>query len=141
MHIEIIPNIGTGNPIIVEMTGLNPVVVEVIPDEPESLEVEVISSGTSEVVADAIAQHNEDPNAHGVQLDGGGSQRFVILSITTAGQTTFTLPQVPPNPSTVNLFLNGVRASYIAHFTINGVILNYVATVPLSTADRLEILY
>ena len=65
---------------------------------------------------------------------------YQVLTISSNGQTSFTLNSIPTNPNTSNLYLNGVKAIYSIDYTITGTTLTWTG-VRLNTSETLEIYY
>lgn len=63
-----------------------------------------------------------------------------LLTISTNGQTVFTLPSTPAAPGNSLLFLNGIKQAYGVDYVIDGLILTW-SSIALLTSDTLEIFY
>jgi len=75
------------------------------------------------------------------------SQEQTTLSVATNGQTIFTLPSRPANPTAVQLYLNGINLQYGVNFTVGGVTdqtVTYIVTgsnPALETTDAVQVFY
>jgi hypothetical protein len=87
----------------------------------------------------AIALHRADPLAHPALVGGDGGDTRELLAIVD-GQTVFTLESIPTLPQLSRLFLNGVKATYASHYTVNAAQLTWLG-IALSDDDELEIFY
>jgi len=65
---------------------------------------------------------------------------YQLLTITSNGQTSFTLSETPTTPAMSELFLNGVKAVYSINYSITGTTLTWTG-VTLNTSETLEIYY
>lgn len=88
----------------------------------------------------------DDPNLYGSSDVTLLSQQQVGLPITVEGQTVFTLPDRPLSPTTVQLFLNGVKLQYGVDYSLSGITsqtLTYssISNPTLLTTDILEVSY
>lgn len=85
----------------------------------------------------------DDPNLYGSSDVSLISQKQATLPISVSGQTVFTLPDRPLDPTTVQLYLNGVKLQYGVDYTVSGTTnqtLEYsgVQNPTLQTTDILE---
>lgn len=65
-----------------------------------------------------------------------------LLTITSNGQTSFTLAYTPQSPELSELYLNGVKVTYVTEYSINSNQLAWLLTSEaLRTTDELEIVY
>jgi hypothetical protein len=75
------------------------------------------------------------------------SQEQITIPVTSNGQTVFTLPSRPVDPTTVQMFLNGVKLQYSVNYTVGGTTnqtVTYTVTLTnpaLETTDILEFWY
>lgn len=75
------------------------------------------------------------------------SEKQEVLPVTVNGQTVFALSMRPLDPSTVQVFLNGVKLTYGVNYTITGStdqVLTYIPSVSnpvLLTTDTVEVFY
>jgi hypothetical protein len=75
------------------------------------------------------------------------AQEQVTLPVTVNGQTVFTLPKRPLDPTAVIVWLNGVKLESGVNYTVGGTTnqtLTYVVSLsnpPLLTTDVLEVWY
>jgi hypothetical protein len=86
-----------------------------------------------ELIDTQLDLHNADPNAH--------RQIRQVLSIDNNGVTSFTLDEAPSLPHLSELFLNGIKARYGDHYTINATQLNWIDPMQLEPTDYLEVLF
>ena len=71
---------------------------------------------------------------------GGSGTQTLRVTVSSPGQTVFTLPQVF-TPGAIAIYFNGVRQNYPADWSLTGTTLTWLAAVPLSPADFLEVSY
>ncbi len=66
------------------------------------------------------------------------------VTIASDGQTSFTISSRPLDPTTVQLFLNGLKLKYGTDYTVSGLTnqtVTYVGGIPMVMADTLEAYY
>lgn len=88
----------------------------------------------------------DDPNLYGSSDVTLLSQQQITLPVLAEGQTVFALPERPLSPTTVQLFLNGVKLQYGVDYSLSGItsqVLTYsgVSNPTLLTSDILEVSY
>ena len=64
-----------------------------------------------------------------------------VLTVTTNGQSVFTLPSVPTNPATAVMFVNNVDYSTPSAFSISGSTLTWSGGFNLSPTDDVRVNY
>lgn len=65
-----------------------------------------------------------------------------LLTVTTTGQTVFSLSAIAASPQLSELYVNGVKATYGAEYSINNTTLTWLMTsLQLQPSDEFEILY
>lgn len=62
-----------------------------------------------------------------------------VLTISSNGQTVFTLSQAPTSPSISKVTLNGIMYDYLVDYTISGTTLTWTSSIALETSDKLKI--
>ena len=64
------------------------------------------------------------------------------LPVSVLGQSSFTLPIVPPNPASTMLIINGNVAEYGVDYSITGTNLQWISTdYILADTDKIRFLY
>lgn len=63
------------------------------------------------------------------------------IAVSTNGQTAFTLSQVPIQPSSVQMYLNGLKLQRGVEYSSSNDIVSYSGSIPLSTTDVVEFWY
>jgi hypothetical protein len=63
------------------------------------------------------------------------------LTVSTDGQTSFTLTATPLVTTAVHLFLNGIRQRYTTDYSVSGTTLTWASNTSLLTSDSLVAVY
>lgn len=102
-------------------------------------QIAALEARATALETDGMMKPVYDANDNGLvdQLD----EARIVLTITTDGQTAFTLPSVPLQPSLSRMTLNTLTCMYGVDYTIAGTALTWTSVVPLSTTDSLDIIY
>lgn len=96
---------------------------------------------TQVTTLDTIAMKKPDYDAdNDLQVDTLDEQRDV-LTVTTTGQTAFTLSRLPLQQHLSELSVNGQQMQYGVDYTIVGTALTYTGSFPLETTDNVEITF
>jgi hypothetical protein len=77
-----------------------------------------------------------------IRLANSSGDSLDILTIGVNGQTVFAISQLPINPLTSKLELNGAKQKYGIDYTIAGTVLTWISPIfTLKTSDTLELYY
>lgn len=64
-----------------------------------------------------------------------------VLSVTSNGQTSFTLSSAPATANLTQLYVNGVKQAYTTDFTVSSTTLTWNDPFTLKTTDFVEAIY
>lgn len=81
------------------------------------------------------------PGPAGPPGPSGSASYRDVLTVASPGQTTFNLLHTPDFPGLSQLYINGVKATYGAEYTINTSILSWLSSLRLEPTDEIEITY
>jgi hypothetical protein len=77
-----------------------------------------------------------------IEVTGGqATQVQETKTVSTNGQTSFTLTSTPVDGTSVLMFVNGLKQTYSSDFLISGTSVSYVGTTSLTTSDIVEFYY
>lgn len=77
-----------------------------------------------------------------IEVTGGqATQVQETKTVSTNGQTSFTLTSTPVDSTSVLMFVNGLKQTYSSDFLVSGTSVSYVGSTSLTTADIVEFYY
>ena len=124
---------------------MSDITIEILPPSEIVIEVNPPSITNIEIANDGVAAHEAklDPHPQYLLASQATNLKQLVNQIfnPTNGQTVFTLSAIAVLPELSSLYLNGVKAVYGLHYTINSTVLTWVSPVQLQSTDDFEILY